>query len=105
MKFARINAATDGDNEIVAAADVPEDRRIRVINYAINANAAGVVTFQTTASSPTVLAAWELADSGSPHVFNGSLESPAFDLPLGVGLEVNVANGVDATGHIAYEIV
>lgn len=105
MKFARINATSDGDNEIVAAADVPEDKRIRVINYAVNTNAAGVIGFQTTEASPTVLATFELADSGSPQVFNGTHQSPAFDLPLGVGLEVNVATGVDALGHLAYEIV
>ena len=92
MKFARINATTDGDNEIVAANTVPEDRRIRVLNYSVTANSAGVVTFQDTASSAGIVASFELTDSGS-HTFNGTRESPAFDLnhpeagiPVGIGI-------------------
>ncbi len=104
MKFVRINATSDGDNELVAADTVPEDRRIRVLNYSITANAAGVVGFQTTETSPTILATFELIDS-SPHSFTGTYESPAFDLPLGVGLEVNVASSVDLLGHLCYMII
>ena len=105
MKFLNVSATTDGDNELVAAADVPDDKRIRVINYAVNANAAGVFKFQTTEATPTVLATFELADSASPQVFNGTNTSPAFDLPLGVGLEINVANSMDVLGHLCYMIV
>lgn len=105
MRFARIAATSDGDNTVVDAATIPEDKRIRVLNYVVNANAAGVCGFQTSESTPTVLATWEFADSAAAHSFNGTMESPAFDLPLGVGLEVNVASSVDLLGHICYEVV
>ena len=104
MRFARINATTDGDNEIVAASTIPEDKRICVVNYAISATAAGAVSLQTTESSATVLASFDMADGGFA-AFNGTMDSPAFELPLGVGLEVSTQNSQDALGHIAYEVI
>jgi hypothetical protein len=100
LRFARINATADGDNTIVAA---PSDttKSIYVIGYSINTNAAGVVGFQDSAASAVIFATWEFADGGGA-AFAGNLDCPAFKVTTGLGLEVNVAAGVDALGHVTY---
>lgn len=103
LKFARINATSDGDNVVIAAAGVPSDKRIYVLGYAINVNAAGVVTWQSTEASPTVVASYEFVDGGGAS-YAGSFDCPAFKLPVGTGLELNTAAGVDGLGHVTYII-
>ena len=104
MKFVRINATGDGDNELVAAAAVAEDKRIRVLGYVLTGLGTGVASFQGTESSPTIVASFEFSTVGAVS-YAGTLESPAFDLPLGVGLEITNAAGVDTLGHLSYELV
>lgn len=103
LKFARINATSDGDNVVVAAAGVPANKRIYVLGYAINVNAAGVVTWQSTETSPTIVASYEFVDGGGAS-FAGGFDCPAFSLPAGTGLELSTAAGVDGLGHVTYII-
>jgi hypothetical protein len=102
MRFLAVNATSDSDQDLIAAADVPQGKRIRVINYVLNVNAAGVITLQDTDN--TLLAKFELLDSTSVS-FVGTINSPAFDLALGKGLEISNASSVDTFGHLAYEFV
>lgn len=101
FRYARINAATDGDNEVIAAV---ADKQIVVLGYALNVNAAGTCQFQDTAEEATVFAAFEFVDGGGA-TYDGGLGCPAFEVGRGLGLEVNVAAGVDATGHLTYVLV
>jgi hypothetical protein len=101
LKFARINATADGDNVVVAAAGVPATKSIYVLGYALNVNAAGVVTWQDTAN--VAVASYEFVDGGGAS-FAGSFDCPAFKLPPGTGLELSTAAGVDGLGHITYII-
>lgn len=97
-KFARVNATSDGDNTVIAAV---AGKTIYVLGYAINVNAAGVVTWQSTEASPTIVASYEFVDGGGA-TFAGSEDCPAFKLPKGTGLELNTAVGVDGLGHVTY---
>jgi hypothetical protein len=102
FRYARINATSDGDNAVIEAV---EGMQIVVLGYAINLNAAGVVQFKDTASSdPDVFASYEFTDGGGA-TYPGGLECPAFKVDRGLGLEVNVAAGVDATGHLTYVLI
>jgi hypothetical protein len=94
-KYVRVNATADGDNTVIAAPSAGE--RIVVLSYALNVNAAGVVT-----ASPGVYASFEFPDSGGA-VYGGPV--PAFELPKSLGFEINNAAGVDTTGHITYALV
>jgi hypothetical protein len=103
LKYSRINATSDGDNVVIASSGVARDKRIYVLAYAINVNAAGVVTWQSTEASPTIVASYEFVDGGGAS-FAGSLDCPAFALPVGTGLELSTAAGVDGLGHVTYII-
>ena|SRR5687767_14260718 len=101
IKFTRVNATSDGDNTVISAV---AGKTIYVIGYAINVNAAGVVTWQSTEASPTIVASYEFVDGGGA-TFAGNFECPAFKLPKGTGLELSTAAGVDGLGHVTYILV
>lgn len=101
VKHARINATADGDNTVISAVS---GKKIRVLSYVINANAAGVVTLQNTDGTPVVYASFELTDGGTV-VYPGGVFAPAFETAVGTGLEISNAVGVDALGHITYQEV
>jgi hypothetical protein len=101
LRFARINATSDGDNTVVTGT---AGKSIVVLNYVINVNAAGVVTFQDSAGSAVIAASYEFPDSGGAS-FVGTELSPAFQIAQGLSLEVNCAAGVDALGHLCYVLV
>jgi hypothetical protein len=101
LNYAKIAATSDGDNVVIEGA---AGQHIVVLGYALNVNAAGVVKFQDTASSPVVKAEFEFADGGGA-TYTGGPYCPAFELAVGVGLEVNVATGVDGTGHLTYVLI
>lgn len=98
IKHARINATSDGDNTVISGV---ADKSIVVLGYAINANAAGVVTLQDSAGTANVHASFELTDGGSVS-FAGGTNCPAFRVAKGNGFEVNCAAGVDCLGHVTY---
>lgn len=100
LKFARINATSDGVNTATVAG-VP-GKKIRVIGYAFtNGSTAGTVTIQDDAGTPNVLAVFDLAVRGGA-VYAGSPQCPAFETATGEGLTFNNAAGVDITGHLTY---
>jgi hypothetical protein len=99
LRYARANATADGDNVLIAAPGARE--QITVLGYALNVNAAGVIILQDSANVP--VASFEFVDSGG-MAYAGGFDCPAFELPVGTGLEVNNAAGVDTTGHITYVI-
>ena len=99
--YVRVNATSDGDNTVIAAVS---GKTIVVLGYAINVNAAGVVTWQSTEASPTIVASYKFVDGGGA-TYAGSENCPAFSLPKGTGLELNTAVGVDGLGHVTYILV
>lgn len=101
LNFARIAAASDGDNKVVAGTT---GKSIVVLGYTINANAAGVVAFQDSATEAAIAASLELTD-GETVVYAGGPHCPAFMIAEGLDLEVNCAAGVDALGHLVYILI
>lgn len=101
IKYARVNATADGDNSIITGVS---EKSIVVLGYALNANAAGVVTLQDSAATPNVHASFALAANGSVS-YAGGTNCPAFKIAVGNGLEVNNAAGVDTLGHVSYILV
>lgn len=102
VKFVALSATDDGDNTVVAAVTAPQ--RIRVLSYAFTASAAGVVKFQDSAGTPVVHAEFDLPANGGV-AFAGGVDSPAFELAPGVGLEINNGTGINTTGHLCYAVV
>ena len=101
-KFVRVNATADGDNTVITNSDV--DKAIVVFGYALNVNAAGVITVQDSAGTPVVHASFELVDGGGVS-YAGSSDTPAFVLAKGTNLEISNAAGVDTLGHITYALL
>lgn len=101
VKFVRVNASSDGDNEVVAAV---AEKRIRVIAYSLTADAAGTFKFQDTASSPVVFGEFDVAQNAIV-VYAGGNDAPAFETSKGVGLEINAASSQDVTGHLTYQLI
>lgn len=97
-KFVALGATTDGVNSVIAAV---AGYRIVVLGYVVSANAAGVIKFQDDSDTPNVFAEYEFTDSGGA-AYVGRPASPAFATARSVGLDLHVANGVDATGHLTY---
>lgn len=99
-KYVRVNATADGDNTLITNSD--PDKAIVVLSYALNVNAAGVVTLQDSSASPAIYASFELTDGGG--VSYGGPRA-AFKVAKGKNLEVSDAAGVDCLGHITYCLV
>ena len=95
FKFTRVNATADGENTVIAAVT---GKRIVVLGYALNVNAAGVITIKDGTST---FASFKFADGGGCS-FAGSLDCPAFRLNEGKALVIENAAGVDSLGHITY---
>jgi hypothetical protein len=100
-KYVRVNATADGANTIITGT---AGKRIRVLGYALNVNAAGVITVQDSAGSPAVLASFEFVDGGGVS-YGGGDEAPAFEVATGLNLVISNAAGVDTLGHITYTLV
>jgi len=98
VKFARIDATADGDNEIVAAV---AGKSIRVLGYALSVSAAGLISLQDTAGTPVVHGQFDLADNGVVS-YAGGINAPAFETAEGEGVEIENPAGVDTLGHMTY---
>jgi hypothetical protein len=101
VAHARINATSDGDNEVVAAV---AGKKVRVLSYVLTASAAGIVDVQDTAASPAILAQFDLAAQGGVS-YAGGVHAPAFETAEGTGLEVNTQASQDVVGHVTYQLV
>lgn len=101
LRYARVNATSDGDNEVIAAV---AGKTILVLGYVLNVNAAGVVTLQDGAASPVIFASFELVDGGGVS-YEGGVACPAFRVTKGSAFEISTAAGVDCLGHVTYVLV
>jgi hypothetical protein len=98
IKFAKIDATSDGDNSVVAAVAL---KKIRVLGYAFSVTAAGTVDFESDEGSDVVLARFSLAANGGAS-YAGGIDCPAFETAAGSALFCTVGAGVDAKGHLTY---
>lgn len=98
-KFVRVNATADGSNTVITGV---AGKYIYVLGYALNVNAAGVITIQDS-GTPAVLASFKFVDAGGA-VFAGSEQCPAFKVDKGLNLVISNAAGVDTLGHITYVV-
>jgi hypothetical protein len=102
IKTAVISATSDGDNTVVAAVS---GKKIRVVGYVLNVNAAGTVQWKSGAST-ALSGAMELVDGGG--VSAPMVTGPGrfwFQTASGEALVLATAAGVDGLGHVAYETV
>lgn len=102
VKTAAISATSDGDNTVIAAVT---GKRIRVLGYVLNVNAAGTVQWKSGAST-ALSGAMEFVDGG------GVASAPVspfgrfwFQTAAGEALVLATATGVDGLGHLIYETV
>lgn len=100
VKYAKVDAAADGDNTIIAAVT---GKKIRVLGYAPTgaSTAGGTITLQDTAVTPVVHAKLSLGATGGV-AYSGGLDAPAFETAAGEGVEVNNPTGADTFGHMVY---
>ena len=101
-KTVALSATSDGDNTVVAA---QSGKRIRVKGYVLNVNAAGTVQWKSGAST-ALSGAMELVDGGG---VSAPLAGPKggfwFQTASGEALVIATAAGVDALGHVTYEVI
>lgn len=105
VKHANISAASDGENEIVAAV---AGKRIVPISYALavsHATARGTSTFRSLTSNTdhaTFFSGTDDLDGVAIYSFTGHPKAPAFECEVGEALGINNGSGVDCAGHITY---
>ena len=101
LKYVYINASAAGDLTLVAST---ASRAIRVIGYALVIdNTAAEVFFQDSQATPIVHAGFSLL-SGGGISYAGDLWSPAFQVSVGLGLELKrgATAGFTVKGHMTY---
>lgn len=101
VKYAKVDAAADGDNVIIAAVT---GKKIRVLGYALTgtSTAGATITIQDTATTPVVHAKLAIANNGGVS-YAGGLAAPAFETAAGTGVEINnPGTGPDTFGHMVY---
>lgn len=96
LEFVRVNATSDAANTVVTGRT---GEHIVVVGYALNVNAAGVITIQDSAGSPAVYASFEFVDGGGAS-YAGTTDAPAFKIAAGLNLVISNAAGVDTLGHL-----
>lgn len=101
VKTAAISATADALNEVVAA---QSGKRIRVLGYVLNVNAAGTTQWRSGAST-ALSGAMEFVDGGGVSVPICPPGRFWFQTASGEALNLNNATGVDSLGHVVYEVV
>lgn len=98
-----LSATSDGANTVVAAV---AGKKIRVLGYVLNVNAAGTVQWRTGASADRS-GAMEFTDGGglTAPVCDPTGEVFWFETVAGEALTITCAAGVDALGHVTYQLV
>lgn len=102
VKYAKVDAAADGDNVIIAAVT---GKSIRVLGYVLThtASLAATITIQDTAATPVVHAKLRMTAEGGAVAYAGGLDAPAFQTAAGTGVEINnPGTGSDTFGHMVY---
>lgn len=97
VEHVRVNATDDAANTVITGRT---GEKIIVLGYALNVNAAGVITIQDS-GTPTVFASFELVDGGGAS-YAGGPDCPAFSVGSGLNLVISNAAGVDTLGHITF---
>jgi hypothetical protein len=96
LLFASVSTAGSGDTEIVAA--VP-NKKIRVVNYALVANAAVSAKWKSGSTDKT---------GAMPFAANGGISCPGssdsvwFETATGEALNLNLSGAVQVSGHVSY---
>ena len=98
-----INATADGANTVVSA---QTGKKIRVLGYVLNVNAAGTVQWKTGASA-NLSGAMEFPDGGgaTANLCDPLSEVFWFETVAGEALTITCAVGVDALGHVVYQLI
>jgi glyoxylate utilization-related uncharacterized protein len=99
-----IAATADGDNTIVAAPAA--GYKIRVLGYILNVNAAGTVQWKSGAATAKS-GAMEFVDGGGmvAPMCDPTAEVFWFETVAGEALNITTAAGVDALGHVTYQLI
>ena len=100
LEYVRVNATADAANTVITGRS---GEKIVIVGYALNVNAAGVITLQDS-GTPTVFASFELVDGGGVS-YAGSADAPAFVVTAGKNFVISNAVGVDTLGHITFKRV
>ena len=98
IKYAMVEAAADGANELVAAV---ASKKIVVIGYVLSVDVAGVITVQDDTGTPVELAKLSLATDGVAS-YSGGINAPAFETSVGKALDLDNPAGTDTFGHVTY---
>jgi hypothetical protein len=98
-----ISATSDGANTVVAAVT---GKKIRVLGYVLNVNAAGTVQWKTAASA-NLSGAMEFPDGGgaTAPLCDAAAGVFWFETVAGEALTITCAAGVDALGHVVYQLI
>lgn len=105
VKHVNISAASDGENEVVAAV---EGKRIVVISYilaVVHATARANATFRSATSNTdhaTFPSGTDDLDGALVYAESGHPEAPLFECDMGEALAINNAAGVDCAGRLTY---
>jgi hypothetical protein len=97
-----ISATSDGSNTVVAAVT---GKKIRVLGYVLNVNAAGTVQWLSAATAKS--GAMEFPDGGgaTAPLCDPTSEVFWFETVAGEALNISNAAGVDALGHVVYQLI
>jgi hypothetical protein len=95
-----LSATSDGDNTVVAAQGA--GKKIRVLGYVLNVNAAGTVTWKSASTAKS--GAMEFVDGGGmvAPVCDPTTGAFWFETAANEALIITTAVGVDALGHVTY---
>ena len=98
-----ISATADGANEVVAAVT---GKKIRVLGYVLNVNAAGTAQWRSGAST-VKSGAMEFPDGGgaTAPLCDPTAEVFWFETTAGEALNIVNAAGVDSLGHVVYQLI
>ena len=97
VQYAPINATTSGDTQIVAGVS---GKRIRVIAYAVIANATVSIKFRS--GTTDITGSMRIVEGGGiAHAYDGGLFQTAVGQPLNINLSANATVG----GYVVYREV
>jgi hypothetical protein len=97
VKYAPINATTSGDTQIVEGVS---DKRIRVIAYAVVANATVSIKFRS--GTTDITGSMRIVEGGGiAHAYDGGL----FQTAVGQALNINLSNNATVGGYVVYREV
>lgn len=99
LKFAKINASTSGNNQLVPAVS---GHQIRVMNYTLVGDDAVDVKFLSDGDSNTDLTG-PMAIAAAGGGMSVDSQHGLFETARGEALMLNLSGAVEVNGHLAYE--